>query len=122
MIEVDRLSKTFTVHKKAPGLLASLKGLVKRERIDKHAVKEVSFRIDEGEIVGLLGANGAGKTTLTKMLAGIMRPTRQRSMRCCSSVTTSTGARSSRRLLIAIQSNRFARRCFMESATYNASA
>jgi ABC-2 type transport system ATP-binding protein len=38
-------------------------------------VKEVSFRVDEGEIVGVVGANGAGKTTLVKMLAGIIHPT-----------------------------------------------
>ena len=75
MIHVDRLSKTFRVHKKAPGLVASLKSLVKRETIEKHAVREVSFDVGEGEIVGLLGANGAGKTTLTKMLAGIIHPT-----------------------------------------------
>jgi len=75
MIEVNRLSKTFTVYKKAPGLVGSLKSLVKREQVEKHAVKEVSFRVGGGEIVGLLGANGAGKTTLTKMLAGIIHPT-----------------------------------------------
>ncbi len=75
MIETTRLSKTFHVHKKAPGLMASVRGLFRRERIAKHAVREVSFRIEEGEIVGLVGANGAGKTTLVKMLAGIIHPT-----------------------------------------------
>ncbi len=75
MIEVQGLSKTFTVHKKQPGLLGSLRSLVRREKIEKHALKSVDFRIAEGEIVGLIGANGAGKTTLVKMLAGIIHPT-----------------------------------------------
>ena len=75
MIEVKELSKTFDVHKKVPGLLGSIRSLFVRERIRKQAVRDLSFRIDEGEIVGLIGANGAGKTTLVKMLAGIIHPT-----------------------------------------------
>lgn len=75
MIEVKELSKTFDVHKKIPGLLGSVRSLFVRERIRKQAVRDLSFRIDEGEIVGLIGANGAGKTTLVKMLAGIIHPT-----------------------------------------------
>ncbi|HEX5136552.1 MAG TPA: ATP-binding cassette domain-containing protein [Planctomycetota bacterium] len=75
MIEVDGLRKVFRVHKKEPGLKGSLKALFRREKIEKPAVKGVSFRVDEGEIVGLIGANGAGKTTLVKMLAGIIHPT-----------------------------------------------
>jgi len=75
MIEVDRLTKTFRVHQKDPGLAGSLKSLFRRRTTEKRAVKEASFRIGEGEIVGLVGANGAGKTTLVKMLAGIIHPT-----------------------------------------------
>src|SRR3954470_23586891 len=74
MIEVERLSKTFRVHRKAPGLLGSARALVRREYIEKHAVREVSFSVGEGEIIGLVGANGAGKTTLVKMLSGIVHP------------------------------------------------
>jgi ABC-2 type transport system ATP-binding protein len=63
------------VHKKAPGLRASVRSLFRREKTAKHAVKGATFRVGEGEIVGLVGANGAGKTTLVKMLAGIIHPT-----------------------------------------------
>jgi ABC-2 type transport system ATP-binding protein len=75
MIEVDHLSKSFTVHRKRPGLRASMRALFVRERVVKQAVRDVSLRIGEGEIVGLVGPNGAGKTTLVKMLAGIIHPT-----------------------------------------------
>ncbi|MEM9555859.1 MAG: ATP-binding cassette domain-containing protein [Acidobacteriota bacterium] len=74
MITVDRLSKTFWIHRKEPGLWGSVKSLVRRRREAKHAVREISFRVDEGEVVGLIGANGAGKTTLVKMLSGIVHP------------------------------------------------
>lgn len=39
------------------------------------AVDDLSFGVNSGEIVGLLGANGAGKTTTMKMLLGLLRPT-----------------------------------------------
>jgi ABC-2 type transport system ATP-binding protein len=75
VIEVDRLSKTFRAPKKDPGFRGAVKALFRREIVVKEAVRDVSFRVEEGEIVGLIGANGAGKTTLVKMLAGIVHPT-----------------------------------------------
>jgi ABC-2 type transport system ATP-binding protein len=74
LIRVEGLSKSFRVHKKEPGLKGSLKAVVRRKWVDKHALKEVSLKVDEGEIVGLVGANGAGKTTLVKVCAGIIHP------------------------------------------------
>jgi branched-chain amino acid transport system ATP-binding protein len=41
-----------------------------------HAVKGLSFHVERGELVTLLGANGAGKTTTLKTLSGLLRPTR----------------------------------------------
>ena len=75
MIQVENLSKSFVVHQKEPGLAASVRSLFIRDKVEKHAVREASFEIGEGEIVGLVGPNGAGKTTLVKMLAGIIHPT-----------------------------------------------
>jgi ABC-2 type transport system ATP-binding protein len=75
IIAVSNLSKTYEYHKKQPGLWASVKGLFKREKLFKEAVKEINFSIEEGELVGFLGPNGAGKTTTLKMLSGILYPT-----------------------------------------------
>jgi ABC-2 type transport system ATP-binding protein len=75
MIKVSHLRKTFTSHVKEPGLIGSLKSLIKREIRTKDALKSLNLEIQPGEMVGLIGANGAGKTTLVKILAGIVHPT-----------------------------------------------
>lgn len=75
MIEVHKISKEFRVHEKEAGLKASLRSLIKRKWIIKQALNDVSFRVNPGEILGLVGANGAGKTTLSKVLSGIVYPT-----------------------------------------------
>lgn len=75
IIDVRGLIKEFRTYKKQPGLRGALRGLFRREREVTTAVKEVSFRITEGELVGFLGPNGAGKTTTLKMLAGLLYPT-----------------------------------------------
>ncbi len=73
-ILVDNLSKVYQVDKKTPGLLGSLKGLVNRQYDEVRAVDNISFMIDEGELVGFIGRNGAGKTTTLKMLSGLLYP------------------------------------------------
>lgn len=55
--------------------MASLKGLLHREFSEVHAVRDVSFTIDEGEMLAFLGPNGAGKTTTLKLLSGLIVPT-----------------------------------------------
>lgn len=74
-IVVDHLSKTYATTQKQPGLIGSLKGLVKPVYTEKKAVEDISFLIDEGELVGFIGPNGAGKTTTLKMLSGLLYPT-----------------------------------------------
>jgi ABC-2 type transport system ATP-binding protein len=66
VIATRNLSKTFAVRRKA--------GLVRRERIEVHAVSDVSVEVRRGEMVGYIGPNGAGKSTTIKMLSGILQP------------------------------------------------
>ena len=75
VIEVQALSKSFRTYKKQPGLAGALRGLFHRQYELTEAVKNVSFTVEEGELVGFLGPNGAGKTTTLKMLAGLLFPT-----------------------------------------------
>src|SRR5213596_168276 len=74
-IAVNRLTKTFRTYKKQPGFAGAVKGLFRRKYEQTLAVKDVSFAIEPGELVGFLGPNGAGKTTTLKMLAGLLYPT-----------------------------------------------
>ena len=74
-ISVSGISKTFKVAKRNSGLRAALKSFFKREYTIIDAVKDISFEIEKGEIVGYIGPNGAGKSTTIKMLSGILLPT-----------------------------------------------
>lgn len=73
-IIVDRLSKVYPVAIKEPGLKGTIDHFFQRKYQQINAVKDVSFQIEPGEIVGFLGANGAGKTTTLKMLSGLIHP------------------------------------------------
>src|SRR5438105_800668 len=74
-IEVTGLTKAFQTYKKQPGFAGAVKGLLRRQYEQTLAVKDISFSIEPGELVGFLGPNGAGKTTTLKMLAGLLYPT-----------------------------------------------
>ena len=74
-IEVNGLTKAFRTYKKQPGFRGAVKGLFRRQYDQTIAVKDVSFQIEPGELVGFLGPNGAGKTTTLKMLSGLLYPT-----------------------------------------------
>lgn len=74
-IRVRGLKKYYRVYEKQPGFIGSLRSLIHRKYHDAKAVDDISFDIEEGELIGFIGPNGAGKTTTLKCLAGLLYPT-----------------------------------------------
>lgn len=74
MIEVRNLTKTFKVYKRNSGVKEALKSMVNRKYEVVEALKDVSFSIDHGEMIGYIGPNGAGKSTTIKIMSGILNP------------------------------------------------
>jgi ABC-type polysaccharide/polyol phosphate transport system ATPase subunit len=79
-IEVDQVSKRYRLgghyYVTLRETLAALRRNGALSKRDFWALRDVSFTVDEGEVVGLIGRNGAGKSTLLKVLARITTPTR----------------------------------------------
>ena len=74
VIKVENLCKSFKVKEKEKGFKGSMKAIVKPKYKEVKAVKNISFEVDEGEIIAFIGPNGAGKSTTIKMLTGILYP------------------------------------------------
>jgi ABC-2 type transport system ATP-binding protein len=75
MIHVEHLTKDYKRLVRRDGFLGSLRTLLSAQYQTIRAVDDISFHIDEGELVGYIGPNGAGKSTSIKMLCGILVPT-----------------------------------------------
>ncbi len=73
-ITVKNLNKSFKILERDSGLFSAIKALVRRDYKIVNAVSDISFDINEGEIVAYIGPNGAGKSTTIKMLCGILNP------------------------------------------------
>ena len=74
MITLQGINKTFRVAKRQAGLGHAVKALFSREYTVVHALDNVSFSINDGEMVGYIGPNGAGKSTTIKIMCGILTP------------------------------------------------
>lgn len=75
IIEVSHLSKVFSKPLKEPGLKGAFKSIIIPKYQNYEAVKDLSFTVPKGQILGFIGPNGAGKSTTIKMLTGILNPT-----------------------------------------------
>lgn len=73
-IELEQVCKSFTLCKRQKGWLGAVRGAFTRDTQTIRAVDNVSFTVDEGELVGYIGPNGAGKSTTIKMMSGILTP------------------------------------------------
>ncbi len=74
MIEFTDISKTYRVAKRQAGMKHAVASFFSREYSEIHALQNVSFSIDDGEMVGYIGPNGAGKSTTIKIMCGILTP------------------------------------------------
>ncbi len=75
LVEVNNLVKTYKRQVKEPGIKASVRSIFNPQYELVEALKGISFRVKEGEILGYIGPNGSGKTTTLKILSGVLYPT-----------------------------------------------
>lgn len=74
MIEMKGICKTYRVRRREAGLGSAVKALFSRDCDEVAALRDMTFTIPDGQIVGYIGPNGAGKSTTIKILCGILRP------------------------------------------------
>ena len=74
MIKVEHISKTYKVSRRNAGFSEAFKAFFHKQYEIIKALDDISFTIDDGEMVGYIGPNGAGKSSTIKVLSGILTP------------------------------------------------
>lgn len=74
MITMEHVCKSYKIAKRNAGFKEACKSFFHREYEEIHALNDVSFTINDGEMVGYIGPNGAGKSSTLKILSGILTP------------------------------------------------
>ena len=74
MIELNHICKTFRVRRRGEGMKSAVKTLFSRAYTEVEALRDVSFSVGAGEMVGYIGPNGAGKSSTIKIMSGILTP------------------------------------------------
>ena len=74
MITVEHITKTYRIARRDAGFLNACKSFFHREYDEIRALDDISFTIQDGEMVGYIGPNGAGKSSTIKILSGILTP------------------------------------------------
>jgi len=75
IITVDKLVKRYETYKRGSGFKESVRSFFHRVAVPVFAVNDISFTVEQGDIIGILGPNGAGKSKTIKMLTGTLYPT-----------------------------------------------
>src|SRR5215208_2288977 len=85
VLTVESVSKKFRLHRNRPVTLkeSAVRWLVRRDdsSADHWALRDVSFQVEAGKALGIIGHNGAGKSTMLRLLCGLGRPTKGRIQR-----------------------------------------
>ncbi len=75
-IQVQNLTKMYKLYDKPKDRLLEALGLSRKKRYREHyALHDISFDVEEGECIGIIGVNGSGKSTILKIITGVLNPT-----------------------------------------------